>query len=160
MSATRKTRTPPIETTGDYLRRLREAAGLTCSQVGHALGLSKSAVSLWENDRSVPEARRLPELARLYGVGHAALASRIHRPPIGRPVKTEIERDHTIRFGKRLRSLRQRRELSVPELAARAGLRTASIWAWERGAVYPQASSLRRLASALGMNVAELEGKR
>ncbi|MDL5367636.1 helix-turn-helix transcriptional regulator [Xanthomonas sp. NCPPB 2654] len=47
---------------GDRLREARKAAGLTQEQLGFALGVTKSSVSAWENDRETPSFRLLPNL--------------------------------------------------------------------------------------------------
>lgn len=47
---------------GDRLRTARVAAGMTQEQLGFALGVTKSSVSAWENDRETPSFRLLPEL--------------------------------------------------------------------------------------------------
>ena len=47
---------------GDRLRAARIAAGMTQEQLGFALGVTKSSVSAWENDRETPGFRLLPEL--------------------------------------------------------------------------------------------------
>ena len=45
---------------GDRLRAARIAAGMTQEQLGFALGVTKSSVSAWENDREAPGFRLLP----------------------------------------------------------------------------------------------------
>ncbi len=47
---------------GDRLRAARIAAGMTQEQLGFALGVTKSSVSAWENDRETPGFRLLPDL--------------------------------------------------------------------------------------------------
>lgn len=49
---------------GDRLREARIAAGLTQEQLGFALGVTKSSVSAWENERETPGFKLLPELSR------------------------------------------------------------------------------------------------
>lgn len=47
---------------GDRLRAARVAAGMTQEQLDFALGVTKSSISAWENDRETPSFRLLPEL--------------------------------------------------------------------------------------------------
>lgn len=47
---------------GDRLRAARVAVGMTQEQLGFALGVTKSSVSAWENNRETPSFRLLPEL--------------------------------------------------------------------------------------------------
>ncbi|AKC86560.1 transcriptional regulator [Pseudoxanthomonas suwonensis] len=52
---------------GDRLRAARIAAGMTQEQLGFALGVTKSSVSAWENDRETPGFRLLPSLRTALG---------------------------------------------------------------------------------------------
>mgnify|MGYP002795553310 CR=1 FL=1 len=51
-------------------KEFREKAGLSQREVGKKLGVSDSAVCLWEREQggSFPRASMLPEIAKLYGV--------------------------------------------------------------------------------------------
>jgi transcriptional regulator with XRE-family HTH domain len=51
-----------------------------------------------------------------------------------------------------LQSLRQRRELTRVELAARVGVCHQRIWAWERGRAQPRLRHVPHLAAALGVS--------
>lgn len=50
------------------LRSCRLNAGLTVAQVVKALSVSDAAVYQWETGETLPNVRRLPEIAKLYGV--------------------------------------------------------------------------------------------
>lgn len=52
---------------GDRLRVARTAAGMTQEQLGFALGVTKSSVSAWENNRETPGFRLLPLLGSTLG---------------------------------------------------------------------------------------------
>lgn len=45
----------------------RKEAGLTQMQVAKALGVSDAAVCQWEKGETMPNGKRLPEIAKLYG---------------------------------------------------------------------------------------------
>ena len=45
----------------------RKRAGLTQVEAAEALGVSQEAVCTWETGRAMPTARRMPEVAKLYG---------------------------------------------------------------------------------------------
>lgn len=49
-------------------RSARLSAGLSVMQVVEALSVSDAAVYQWETGETRPNAKRLPEIARLYGV--------------------------------------------------------------------------------------------
>ncbi|PKN55114.1 MAG: hypothetical protein CVU56_23045 [Deltaproteobacteria bacterium HGW-Deltaproteobacteria-14] len=59
------------------------------------------------------------------------------------------------RVGPRLKLLRERRGLSQRELARRAGVTNASVSQIEQDRVSPSVASLRKLAGALGVSLAE-----
>ena len=59
------------------------------------------------------------------------------------------------RVGPRLKLLRERRGLSQRELARRAGMTNASVSQIEQDRVSPSVASLRKLAGALGVSLAE-----
>ena len=48
-------------------RQAREAAKMSVAQVMNALGVSDAAVYQWETGVNLPSAKRLPEIAKLYG---------------------------------------------------------------------------------------------
>ena len=62
------------------------------------------------------------------------------------------------KFGKRLRALREARGWSQEEFADRAGLHRTYVSAVERGVRNPTLSVLERLATALGVSMAEMVG--
>lgn len=59
-------------------------------------------------------------------------------------------------FGSTLRSLRTQAGMSQEELASKAEVSRASVQNWEGGRREPRRAELRRLAAALGVDVATL----
>jgi len=55
-------------TFGNYLFRLRRAAGLTQAELAAKLGVTNKAVSKWENGRAKPTTDTIRALAALYGI--------------------------------------------------------------------------------------------
>lgn len=47
------------------IKKLREEKGLTQSQIAIKIGTSQAAVALWETKDYMPQADKLPELARI-----------------------------------------------------------------------------------------------
>ena len=45
----------------------RKKAGLTQMEAAKSLGVSDAAVAQWETGETMPNAKRLPEIAKLYG---------------------------------------------------------------------------------------------
>jgi len=50
------------------LKKLREDAGLSQAKLAEKLGVSQSAVGMWENGRNNPEHATLQKIADLFGV--------------------------------------------------------------------------------------------
>ena len=63
------------DTMGGRLLRARDAAGLTIAELAARLGVKKSTVQAWENDRSQPHANRLSTMA---GVLNVSLSWLLH----------------------------------------------------------------------------------
>ncbi len=63
-------RSPPeqVKSLGEALKARRTAAGFTQEYVAEALGVSRQAVSKWENGASEPSTANLMALSKLYGL--------------------------------------------------------------------------------------------
>ena len=72
------------------LRARREACGMTQELVAHKLGVSRQAVSKWENGASDPSTANLIALAELYGVDPAELLRGIASSKVSVPGGTEV----------------------------------------------------------------------
>jgi transcriptional regulator with XRE-family HTH domain len=59
---------PHPTTTGGWLRRWRERAGLTQAQAAEQIGVIQSTISFWENERNSVPLDELRRLVALYGV--------------------------------------------------------------------------------------------
>ena len=59
---------PDNDTMGGRLLRARDAAGLTINELATRLGVKRSTVQAWENDRSQPRANRLQMMAGMLNV--------------------------------------------------------------------------------------------
>ncbi len=53
---------------GEHLRRLRKARGLTQQQLGKELGISASAIGMYEQGRRAPDHKTLSDLCRYFQV--------------------------------------------------------------------------------------------
>jgi transcriptional regulator with XRE-family HTH domain len=68
----------------------------------------------------------------------------------GRPPNPIDESTYAGRFAARLRSMRAKRNISVPDLAATLGIAQSTYWNWESGDRQPDLDSIARIAAALG----------
>lgn len=48
------------------IKKAREKAGLTQKALADKLGLVQSTIAMWETERSLPRADKLPALAKLF----------------------------------------------------------------------------------------------
>lgn len=72
---------PDNDTMGGRMLRARETAGLSISELAARLGVRKSTVQAWENDRSQPRANKLQMLAGLLNVSLSWLLQGIGSGP-------------------------------------------------------------------------------
>ena len=69
-----------MNTLGERMRILRAGRGLTQQAVAEALGVSRSAVAMWEKDEREPNLETLAQLAKLLDVPLTALVEREEAP--------------------------------------------------------------------------------
>lgn len=119
-----------IEQLPDRLRAARTAVSLTQEQLGHAVGVTKSSVSAWENGRETPSTPLLPLLRKalrisldelICGVGAPTVAPgmgyAVNEPAPPDWPATNIARNPTERaLLQRLRGLSKARQNAVIEL--------------------------------------------
>jgi len=63
---------------GERIIELRKQQNISQVQIAAALGISRQAVSKWENDQSVPDMTNLIRLADLFGTDTEYLATGVH----------------------------------------------------------------------------------
>lgn len=63
-------------TTGDKIREAREAKGMAQAELAQALGVTRNAVSMWENDKNGPAIAKLLKLCAVLGISPDSM-----RPP-------------------------------------------------------------------------------
>ena len=112
-----------VNTLGDRIRILRSGRALTQQAVAEALGVSRSAVAMWEKDEREPNLETLTQLAKLLNVPLSALVEREEAPmpenlrPVrtrripllgaiaaGEPIFAEEERETYVDVGSRVRA--------------------------------------------------------
>lgn len=69
------------DTMGGRLQRARDAAGLSVSEVAARMGVKRSTVQAWENDRSQPRANKLQTIAGVLNVSLAWLMDGLGQGP-------------------------------------------------------------------------------
>ena len=79
-------------TMGDRMAHAREALGLSQEHVAQRLGVKKSTIKKWENDRSEPRANRLYMLAGILNANVMWLMTGQGETPVLRPDDHEVDR--------------------------------------------------------------------
>jgi transcriptional regulator with XRE-family HTH domain len=146
----------------------------TIGQAAGAVGVSPSAIRLWEKQGLVHSSRTLAGHRRytaedIQQLRHVHELHEVRRSPIhqlrdrllltaNRDVRDPEtgEKDAPVGIGARLRRARQERQMSLRELAAKAGVSATYISGIERGFGPPSIAVLQKLTAALGLTVATL----
>ena len=77
----RKENQETVRTLGEAIRQHRTRCSMTQEFVAESLGVSRQAVSKWENGTSDPSTTNLLALARLFGVSAEALLRSVQEAP-------------------------------------------------------------------------------
>lgn len=139
---------------GERLRRKRIDTGLTQTVVADKIGVSQVTVSNWEKGKATPTDEDLNNLSSIIG--------KVYRPQSKLEQKTDTEnldenqtsdepQSDESPYSIWLRTTRLKKEFSVPELATKAEVTPATIYAIEAGKISnPQIGTQRKIAKALG----------
>jgi DNA-binding transcriptional MerR regulator/quercetin dioxygenase-like cupin family protein len=150
-------------------------AGLYISQVARILGVSPSALRMWEaQGLSAPERtssgyrvysmdeverlRRVRDLIQRDGLNPAGVRRMLDSDRAPRAAEREKAPEEHV--GPRVQRARLRRGVSLRALASATGLSASSVSAIERGVSAPSVGTLQRLAAALDTTVPKLLGTR
>jgi transcriptional regulator with XRE-family HTH domain len=146
----------------------------TIGQAAGAVGVSPSAIRLWEKQGLVRSSRTLAGHRRFTAddirqLRHVRELHEVRRGPIHQlrdrlslrddweaPGPETGEDNAPVGIGPRLRRARLAREMSLRELAGKAGVSATYVSAIERGFGAPSIAVLQKLTAALGLTVATL----
>ena len=78
------------DTVGSRIFRARDASGIPTGKIAKALGIRKSTVEAWENDRSAPRAHHLVRIAGMVGVSPSWLLGGVGEAPGTNGVSEEV----------------------------------------------------------------------
>jgi len=141
-------------------------------EVAKAIGVSPSILRYWESrglvvpsrssngyrlysERDVALLRRIKYLREVMEMSLASIARVIHEQDHGEGQGSESSLP-SVEIGRRLRAIRQRKGISLREIAEECGLSISFISLFERGLTNMAVDKLRGLASAYGTTVGEL----
>lgn len=139
------------------IRKLRKEFKVSQPQLAKEIGYGKSIVSDWETGISIPSAKAVIILSRYFQVSTDYLLkltndnSMLHRI-------YDFDVDMSV-FGKRLKDLRNKNNVSQLELARRTKLAQSSINHWEKGIHVPAITIIITLADYFGVTTDYLLGE-
>lgn len=131
---------------GDQIRALREERGYTLQDMARRANLSLSYLSEIERGSKRPSLKSIEKLAAALNVSKAQL----------------IEGDVTdtgLSLGDKIRLMRGEKNLSLQDLAGKAGISLSYLSEIERGTVYPALNTLKRIAEGLGVPPSSVMGQ-
>ena len=132
------------------LREIRQARGLTMKELGEAIGVTESAIGLYENGRRKPNYEKLRLIAQVLNCSIDDLV-------VG-------ETEHAS-FALALRRLRKERGLSVQQFASDfssflgSDVTVSSVRRWESGETKLSESGMRKVAEFFGRPLEEMLAK-
>lgn len=131
---------------GEKIRELREERGYSLADLAQKAGISVSYLSEIERGAKKPSLKVINKLARTLNINKSLII--------------EVDQDSTeITLGDKLRMVREKKGISLSELACQVGLSVSYLSEIERNNVYPATSTLRNIADRLGVSVTTLVGK-
>lgn len=131
---------------GEKIRALREERGYTLQDLARRANLSLSYLSEIERGSKRPSLKTIEKLAAALNVSRAQL------------IEGDVT-DRGLSLGDKIRIMRSEKNLSLQELADRAGISLSYLSEIERGTVYPALSTLKRIAEALEVPPTSIMGQ-
>ncbi len=131
---------------GDQIRAMREERGYTLQDLARRASLSLSYLSEIERGSKRPSLKTIDKLASALNVSKAQLIE-------GDVIDTGLS------LGDKIRLMRGEKNLSLQDLAVKAGISLSYLSEIERGTVYPALNTLKRIAEGLGVHPSAVMGQ-
>lgn len=146
-----------LVTFGQRLKQLRDSKGISMDKLAKAIGTSSSRISDWENEKTHPSSVFVVRIARFFGVSTDWLLTGedyIHEhQKSGEDRANHNELLEMINFSKRLKKLRELKELSVDALSEKVGIASSRISDWENGKSFPSLPELVALSRFFAVSI-------
>jgi transcriptional regulator with XRE-family HTH domain len=142
-------------TFGERMRRGRIKNAWSQSELGEKLGVTQGTISNWENGRGAPDRNQKSRLRVILGLRQLESKDTFAGSSAEQAEQAQqaeaAEQAGPSTFGSWLNRVRNERDLSVAELASKAGVSVPAIYNIESGrSENPRAQTARRLEKALG----------
>lgn len=137
----------------NWIKKNREALGLSQAKLAAELGVGSSTVNAWEHGEKVPSAQTWPRVAAFFQERGLEIPPMPDSLPNGRQrfKRNRMGTDHS-----KLREKRLAAGLSVAALAAALGLNRHTVSDWEHGKGTPSKKAIAALAEFYQCTPAEL----
>lgn len=131
---------------GENIKKIRESKGMSRKQLAEYLGITESAIFRYETNQREPKHEVLKKIAEALEV------------PINKLI---YEDDEIIEMptGKKIKSIRNKSNLTQQELADLAGISLRALSNYEGGTRVPPLEIMIRLAKALNVDIKDLDAK-
>lgn len=136
------------------LKILRESLGFTQKEFGSILGLSDSAIMMYERGHRNPKESTLEFLKNKFSQQLKELNIVLIKSD--KNIIEEESETENMKIGKRIEKVRISKNLTASQLAERAYLSASAISRIESGEHVPRLSSLKKIASALKIDLERL----
>lgn len=137
---------------GERIAEQRKKLGLNQEELAGKIGVSRSALSLYEIDRREPDLETVKKIASLFGVTTDYLLG-----AEGDAMGTEEKINEIAqRVGRNIRSIREQAGLSQKDFAEGFGVSTGAVGMWETGRREPDINMLIQIAHFGGTNLDDL----
>ena len=134
---------------GKILKELRIEKGYTQMKLASKLGISRSAVSMWEIGESEPDSAVLCKIAELFDVSTDYLLGVSKQISYKNVSKTNMIK--TFAFGDRLKYLRKEYGLSQKALADKVFVSQQTVAKWETNKTTPNPETIILITNVLGI---------
>lgn len=139
-------------TMGECLKVARMSAGMTQVELSEESGVSQALISIYENDRCVPQIDAAIAIAD-------SLEMSLHECFAGVPCKYTARPLTQRQIGENARSARKSKHYSGKKLAEEAGINHNVPYTIETALKLPRISTVLKCAEALGMSADEYIGR-
>ena len=144
------------DTTGKRIKAKRLKTGLSQAELADKVGVTQPTIANWETGRIVPSADKLRDLGKIIGRINLSRENRTEGLTNNAKPSDEVSDDEDqmpslSAFGAWVNRERNKRGLSVPQLADSAGVSAPTIYGIESGTINnPRDKTQRKITKALG----------
>lgn len=149
-----------MATFAERLRQLRAERGISTPKLAEELGIAKSTISQYENNKRSPDGYILAKLAEYFNVSVEYLLGKTDIPDRITEANTDSAHSKELeKFKTRIKELRQKNNLTQKELGEKLGLTESTVSLYEAGKRKPDPSTLVKLANIFDVSIDYLLGR-